>query len=327
MNQSSIKCFLLNYTSHDFGGKYEIILHAVSSDCKPVKIRVDSFRPLFFVPRSTSAQKTSKAAERKSLKLRGMDGTDVDCLYFNTYASYLDCSKRLRLDGISVYESDVAPVERYLMERFICGGFEATGVLQTVNNRYELRNPLLHGIDHTPQLKTISLDIETNAATDQIYSIALYGEEERVFIIGPGIDVKPVTYCSNEKELLCRFFNYLSDCDPDIIIGWSIVDFDLRVIQDRCNIHSVPFSLGREAGARIVPSRNNNQMVARIPGRVIMDVPLMLRSYYHTFEEYSLNFVASEMLGKSKTIELTDQDKINEINRLFIEDKKKSCNL
>ena len=322
MNQSSIKCFLLNYTSHDFGGKYEIILHAVSSDCKPVKIRVDSFRPLFFVPRSTSAQKTSKAAERKSLKLRGMDGTDVDCLYFNTYASYLDCAKRLRLDGIPIYESDVAPVERYLMERFICGGFEAIGVLQTINNRYELRNPLLHGIDHTPQLKTISLDIETNAATDQIYSIALYGEEERVFIIGPGTDVKPVTYCSNEKELLCRFFNYLSDCDPDIIIGWSIVDFDLRVIQDRCNIHSVPFSLGREAGARIVPSRNNNQMIARIPGRVIMDVPLMLRSYYHTFEQYSLNFVASEMLGKSKTIELTDQDKINEINRLFIEDKK-----
>jgi DNA polymerase-2 len=321
MNQLSIQCFLLNYTSHDFKGRFEITLHAVASDCKPVKVTIDTFRPLFFVPRSTPAQKTSQAAERKSLKLKGMDGTDVDCLYFNTYTSYLDCSRRLRLDGIPIYESDVAPVERYLMERFICGGFDATGSVQTFNNRYELRNPLLHGIDHTPQLKVLSLDIETNATTDQIYCIASYSGEEQVFIIGQGTDVKPVTYCTNEKDLLCRFFKYLSDCDPDIIIGWSIVDFDLRVIQNRCNIHSVPFTLGREVGARIVPSRNNNNMVARIPGRVIMDVPLMLRSYYHTFEEYSLNFVASEMLGKSKTIELTDQDKIDEINRLFIEDK------
>jgi DNA polymerase-2 len=321
MNQLPIQCFLLNYTSRDFKGRFEIILYAVSSDCKPVKITIDTFRPLFFVPRSTPVQKTSQAAERKSLKLKGMDGTDVDCLYFNTYTSFLDCSKRLRLDGIPVYESDVAPVERYLMERFICGGFEATGSMQTIDNRYELKNPLLRGIDHTPQLKVLSLDIETNAATDQIYSIASYCGEEQVFIIGQGTDEKPVTYCTNEKDLLCRFFSYLYDCNPDIIIGWSIIDFDLRVIQNRCAIHSVPFSLGRETGARIVPSRNNNQMVARVPGRVIMDVPLMLRSYYHTFEEYSLNFVATEMLGKSKTIELTDQEKIDEINRLFIEDK------
>ncbi len=251
-----------------------------------------------------------------------MDGADVDCLYFNTYSSYLDCSRNLLLDDITIYESDISPVERYLMERFICGGFEARGTIQLVNGKYEIKNPLLRGIDHTPQLRTVSLDIETNARTGQIYSIALYGEIKKVFIIGQDSDVDPILFCQNEKELLSRFFNFLSILDPDIIIGWNIVDFDLRVIQERCAALSVPFSIGRNGSGRIVPSKNNNTMIARIPGRVIMDVPVMLRSNYYTFEEYSLNFVASQMLGKSKTIELTDQDKIDEINRLFLEDKR-----
>jgi DNA polymerase-2 len=61
-------------------------------------------------------------------------------------------------------------------------------------------------------------------------------------------------------------------------------------------------------------------MVARIPGRVVFDIPVLLRTYYHTFEEYSLDFVAGEMLGKNKTITATGIDKIEEIKRLHRED-------
>ncbi len=323
MNQRSIKCFLLNYSSRDFKGKFEITLYAVSDDLKPVKITIDYFRPLFFIPHSTDIHATTHSSERKSLPLKGMDGIDVDCLYFNSYSSYLECARRLRQIGTPVYESDILPVERFLMERFICGGFEATGQIISNHKIYELRNPLIKGIDFTPQLKTVSLDIETNALNNHIYSIALYSnEQKKVFIIGDDINENPVHFCESEKDLLKSFITYLSEIDPDIIIGWNIVDFDLRILQERCTALSVPFAIGRDGAGRILPSKNSNQMIARIAGRIIMDVPLMLRSYYHSFEEYSLNFVASQMLGKAKLIEATDQEKIDEINRLFSEDKK-----
>jgi DNA polymerase-2 len=47
----------------------------------------------------------------------------------------------------------------------------------------------------------------------------------------------------------------------------------------------------------------------------------MLRANHYSFDKYSLNHVASKMLGKRKTIELTGRSKIKEINRLFREDK------
>jgi DNA polymerase-2 len=40
-------------------------------------------------------------------------------LYCTQYRQLLKLAKRLREYGIDVYESDVRPPERYLMERFI----------------------------------------------------------------------------------------------------------------------------------------------------------------------------------------------------------------
>jgi DNA polymerase-2 len=33
--------------------------------------------------------------------------------------------------------------------------------------------------------------------------------------------------------------------DPDAIIGWNVVDFDLRVCQPMCDEHPIGFPLGR----------------------------------------------------------------------------------
>jgi DNA polymerase-2 len=321
MTIENLKYFLLNYSYKDVKNKFEIYLYAISTSRKPVKIIIDNFRPLFFVSRNTPVALTQKSAERKALPLKSMDGNDVDCLYFNTYSEYLDCTRILRSNNCMLYESDIQPVDRYLMERFINGGFEANGIILEKNNGLELHNPVLRGTEITPALRVLSLDIETNAYTDEIYSIACHGIGDIVFIIGQDQSTDIIRFVDNEKSLLKVFFDYISENDPDIIIGWSIIDFDLRVIQERCQKLGIQFTLGRDTGARIIQSRNNNQMLAKIPGRVVMDIPLMLRSYYQTFEEYSLNFVASQMLNKTKTIELTDLDKIEEINRQFREDK------
>lgn len=326
MNQEkSYKLFLLNYTFRDHQGKFEIQIFAKDTESsKPVKIIVDNFRPMFFVPRTLDADFTKLAIERKSLPLKSFDNVDVDCVYFPTYTSMQECARQIRSVGKIIYESDIHPVDRFLMERLVQGGFEAKGFLHEsqTSSLGIMRNPHIRGADVNPKLDVLSFDIETNASTNALYSIASVGKTRKVYVIGNEPNDGETSYCKDEKELLSNFFNFVKNEDPDILIGWSVVDFDLRVLQERCQFLKIPFDIGREFGSRITKNQNNNQFTARIPGRVVLDTPLMLRSFYRTFEEYSLNFVASSLLGKTKTIELTSREKINEINRLFREDKK-----
>jgi hypothetical protein len=62
-------CFLLNFTCRDRRGRFEITLYAVNSERVPVKIVIDNFRPLFFVPRAAPPEAAGSAAERKGLPL------------------------------------------------------------------------------------------------------------------------------------------------------------------------------------------------------------------------------------------------------------------
>ena len=79
----------------------------------------------------------------------------------------------LRNRGITIYESDIHPVERYLMERMVTGGFEAEGCWTEAGSLLSCRNPLIRGALMTPDLKVLSLDIETNAEQGTILSIRM----------------------------------------------------------------------------------------------------------------------------------------------------------
>lgn len=318
--QTSQKCFLLNYLFRDRNGRFEIVLYAVSDRRRPVRITVDDFRPLFFTARSTPA-KEAAAAERRELPLRSMTGGGpVDCLYFPTYAAFLDAGRTLREKGMAVYESDVNPADRFLMERSVRGGFEATGPWQERDGTLACRNPRIRGAHVDPVLSVLSLDIETNAASGEILSLACCGKNQRVIILGAGNGDATTRYCRSEKDLLTLFFDHLKREDPDIIIGWNIVAFDLLMLQNRCAALSVPFRMGRDDGGRVTESAASGRLTARIPGRAVIDVPDLLRATFHDFEEYSLDFVAGAMLGKRKTITGKGAEKIREINRLFRED-------
>jgi DNA polymerase-2 len=248
------------------------------------------------------------------------DGEPVDCLYFATYAAFTDTAKALRNSALTMYESDVHTVERFLMERFVAGGFEATGDWGTEGLFLFSRNPRIKGGPVEPRLETLSLDIETNAHSGEILSIACSGALDAVFIHGAANDEPPVFFCDGEKTLLLRFFEHLRRQDPDLIIGWNVIDFDLHTIWNRCESLHLPFAMGRDQGARITTGGRNNKKTARLPGRAVIDVPSMLRANFHSYEEYSLDFVASAMLGKQKSIRRTGKEKIEEIIRRFRED-------
>ena len=180
--------------------------------------------------------------------------------------------------------------------------------------------------DYRPNLKLVSLDIETTAH-GELYSIALEGCGERqVYMLGPpnGDDSEvdfQLEYCDTRTLLLEKLNEWFARHDPDAIIGWNLVQFDLRVLHEHARRLAVPLRLGRggeEMEWREHGSRNH--YFAAAAGRLIIDGIEALRSATWSFPSFSLENVAQTLLGEGKSIDNPYQ-RMDEINRMFAEDK------
>ena len=95
----------------------------------------------------------------------------------------MNLEKRLRQAGVEVFEADIRPPERYLMERFITAPVSLEASVEADGSLLARR--LKPAPDYRPRLRLVSLDIETNARGD-LYSIALEGCGQRqVYMLGP----------------------------------------------------------------------------------------------------------------------------------------------
>lgn len=319
---TSQRCFLLTHSFHDASSSCTIDLFAKNETGSPVHITVTNFRPPFFVPCSTPSGLTRAAAERKTVPMKTFDGIPVDCLYFTSQSALLDCAGFLRQKSVPVFESDIYPVDRFLMERRVKGGFEAAGRTEMERKTIRMIDPHIRGADVRPALKVLSLDIETNVRQGTIYSIACSGKTDRVFLAAAGKDRQPLVFCGSERNVLQRFLDHIAGEDPDVIIGWNVIEFDLTMISERCRSHGIPFFLGRSNTPDSVFTSSASQRTrARISGRAVIDLPVFLRAYHDHFEEYSLDHVAHKVLNRRKSITLTGEEKIAAIDNLFMTDK------
>ncbi len=320
---TSCTCFLLTAAGGDRGGRFTLTLHGRAVTGEVVHIQITEYRPSFFVPRATSSVLTAGAVERRRLPLKSLDGEEVDGLYFSSLAALQDTARRIRSAAGRVYESDVHPVDRFLMERHVKGCFEVEGTATRRGRLIEFVNPHIRSADTAVTLTVFSIDIETHVAGGTIYSIACSGAADVVLMVGQEADTPTVRFFPDEAALLRAFLAHVAAEDPDIILGWNVVGFDLAFIQRRCMSLGVPFTLGRNTTARILPADplRKRPALARIPGRAVLDVPVMLRASFHTFEEYSLDFVASEILGKRKLVRESGAMKIAAIDQLYASDK------
>ncbi|WP_235263375.1 3'-5' exonuclease [Nitrincola sp. A-D6] len=182
----------------------------------------------------------------QSLALKNLLEQPVAALYCRTLASWHTVIERLKASGIAMMEEDIRPADRYLMERFIFAG--AAWTEAGAKSR-------LTPIDIKPVFRVLSLDIETTMKADRILSIALQSEGyERVMMVGselaPEMGPKKshplITYCADEKRLLQQFVAAVQEFDADILIGWNVIGFDLRVLQRRAEALGVRMQLGRD---------------------------------------------------------------------------------
>ena len=327
MSETNLTGFLLTRQWRDTRNGLELVYWA-ATDEGPVRLVVTGERAVCFVARDAELDTRSIGAERRPLELMTLDTAEpVDGLYFNAQRRLVDARQQLRTRGVRLYEADIKPSDRFLMERFVTAGFRARGIPVRRAGFVELANPALKPCDYQPPLKLVSVDIETEGLDGALYSIAVSdGTLEQVFLLGSGEspdDELPVVLCADERELLQAFFRWLQRHDPDVIIGWNVVAFDLDYLQRRASKLGIEFALGRggERAAILRPESANGTYVARIPGRLVLDGIDALRAAFWSFESFELETVAQALLGRGKRIDST-ADKVEEIKRLYREDKR-----
>lgn len=325
MSILTAKIFLLTGDWFDYKGKNILRLIGTSNELGTVEIIITKNKPVFFIGRNAILNPVAKNFFRKETRLKNFELEDVDALYFNTQSALQKYDSELIEQNIKTFESDVDPLRRFLMEKFIYAQAEITGEAEKKNNIIRFTNPEIKPTIVNPEFVIASLDIETGL--NQLYSIAVHltgrkGEVKKVFMLGEQLKKTPVyiSFCPTETEMIKSFIQWFNEVDPDIIIGWHVIGFDLLFLESRCNELNIPFNIARSNGKVTIRARKPSGYFANITGRIIIDGPVSLRASFFNFEDFKLETVAQELLKTGKTIN-PEKKKVDEIDRLFSEDK------
>jgi DNA polymerase-2 len=290
----------------------------LATDEGPLRVVQRGCEAVTFVERGADA----RADRQKQVELSTMFGKPVDALYFRSQRRLVEERDRLRRTMHACLEGDLKPQDRYLMERFITSSCRVKGKLERRRGYLELQNASMKAVDYQPNLSLVSFDIETDGIDGPIISISLYGRElEQVLMVGRGRAQAPwLAYVRDERALLSAFFEQVGTLDPDVLIGWNVVEFDLSYIQRRCDELGLRFTLGRGSErARVLEAMRPGQLpIARVPGRVVLDGITTLRTATYSFESFSLEHVSQQLLGRGKLI--AGHERADEIQRLYRDD-------
>ncbi len=329
--------FILTRHWRDTPGGTEIE-YWLATDAGPRKVVLTSQTSVAFVEtRHRAAVEAQLAAlpglQLRELELKTFDRNPVFGVYAKHFRQLGRMARALQAQGVRVFEADVRPHDRYLMERFITAGVLVEEGRADRATIYDGR--LKPAPEFRPMLKMVSLDIETSQ-DEALYSIALDGAQERVvFMLGeppppPPQQQQPsgepmdfaLVYCPTRKAMLEQFNEWLERNDPDVVVGWNVIQFDLRVLQKTANDCGTQLLLGRERRPidwRTHPGKQG-YLFAPTPGRVIIDGIDALKAAMWSFPSFSLESVSQAMLGEGKAIG-DEYDKMAEIERRYQQDK------
>lgn len=294
----------------------------------PLQVSMHQQQAIFFIRQADAQRVTSllgsNVASIRPLELQTFKFDAVSGVYFDAQAQLYRARDLLSRHAIPCYENDIRPTDRFLSERFITASID----VDAVYTHDVLHNPRLQPGSYIPSFEVMSVDIESDYQSDALFSIAFVTpQHQKTLIIGEGEGSKSVEYLADERALLTRWIEWVEKIDPDIFIGWNVVNFDLRLLQKRAQALEIPLAIGR---GRSVPAwrraqTDTDRYFISIPGRVVLDGIDTLKSATYTFASFSLEAVSRELLGRGKLIEGEAKHdplfKPREIQRQFHEDK------
>ncbi len=282
----------------------------------------DRFRPYFFAdPRARAVLAGADAVVEES-DLCDLAGRPVVRVEVPLPGAVPPLRERCTAAGLAVYEADLRFAYRYLIDRGIRAGVRIEGEAEALRpGLLRFANPGLAPASLRPRLAALSLDLETSPDASRIFAIALVGDgADEVHLVSP----RPVAGArvhGSEAALLAAAAARIRELDPDVLTGWNVVDFDLRVFARRCAALGVACDLGRLPGALDFQQDAGfaRQTRAVLPGRMVLDgIPLVRDAV--RLEDYRLETVARALLGRGKLIDQEAPDAAAEIERLYREE-------
>lgn len=292
--------------------------HAGGCDC----ISVGQQESVFFVRCEDQAAIAQSLAglsgwRLRPLVLKDLQQRPVAGLYSDSLHTHHRAIDLLTQAGIAMMEEDIRPVDRYLMERFIFGGVTA----HQLSNGYWRLQPA----EQCPNLRLLSIDIETSMQADQIHSIGLYGDQLSLVLMRDASQQSAdpaagVLAFADEKALLQGLMEQVQRYDPDLFIGWNVIGFDFHVLAQRAQAHGIRLRLGRGQQGLQVGRSENGKWYARVEGRLVLDGIDTLKGATYHFPQYSLEYVAQALFGQGKLLS-GKKDRGQAIQRLYHQDK------
>lgn len=329
--QTQSKGFVLTRQSRDVRGQTEIVLW-VSTDNGPARLVINNDKPVCFIRQQDQAtaqaelHKVGIRVEWKPLALKNFQHEAMSACYCYSIKDSLQLPQILTVAGIEAFESDIRLADRFLMERFICGGIAFSGKQTTKAGFDEFHQVKAKSATYKPQLSVVSLDIECSEK-GVLYSVGLHSDKDsRVIMVGEAsCDKKEhdwIQWVDSEKALLLALEAWFLAFDPDIVIGWNVIDFDFRLLLKRAEWNAITLRMGRgkQPPHWRQSNQNPNQGFISIPGRVVLDGIDTLKTATYNFRSWSLESVSRELLGEGKEINNV-HDRMAEINQMFREDK------
>ncbi|MDO3388306.1 DNA polymerase II [Gilvimarinus sp. SDUM040013] len=301
-----------------------------STDHGPLQTRHTAQEAVFFIPESRAAQARQHLAgingwRLNTVALQTRECKKVVALYFRKMALAREAEKRLTSHAIPCWEADIRPPERFLMERFITA---AAQVYTDTPHASVLINPPLAPAQYRPSLRLASVDIETSMDAAQLYSIGVWSEHTQCVFIVASYNTEHVLragvrviLCASETECLRAFLGWLQAEDPDGLIGWNLIQFDLWVLHTIAQRLNFNLNLARGSARmhwREEKGEGGRKFVS-VPGRVMLDGIDLLKAANYQFETFGLDFVAGQLLGEGKLLHGAGRGE--DITRLFQQDK------
>ncbi|ALS99748.1 DNA polymerase II [Lacimicrobium alkaliphilum] len=305
--------FVLTRQIVETDGKSCLVLWLNTVD-GPVKLITEPQESCFFIQQTDSPQAarilSAQGIEHqlRELELRTFDQQPVTALYFASPAQAYQVRDLLKGRGIVCYEDDIRLANRYLMERFVCGSLCFSGNIRQQSGYVLVEQARVKRADYQPTFRSLSLDIECSGR-GQLYSVGLSAQDHRaVIMIGePESGPDWIYWVADEKALLQALITQVQQYDPDLFIGWNLVNFDFKLLIERAGRLGLPLLLGRgNSAVSWRDGRETNQGFVTVPGRVVIDGIDGLKTATYQFDSFSLEHVSQELLGKGKATEDVD---------------------
>lgn len=281
------------------------------------------------------------------------DGSDCAKLSYVERKDSDRILRSLKAASIETFGNDTKDAVAFLVRNGIRGGVRLSGDWREGQGvSVVFTDPVIEAVnDARAPLAVLSLDIETEEPAGIIRAIGLSQESVGTSAISSSgrkcsllfngrwedssASDQRVSVFNDERPLLEAFVLQVRALDPDIITGWNIIDFDFPRLAAAFSRHGIAFTLGRSIeGGRFFPAETvpdgTGGTVKRsasvfLPGRQVLDALRLVRTGYESFESYTLDAVARQILGKGKTVTVSADEKLAELDRLYVDDPASFC--